>query len=159
MLSFLISAWASFFFFNSCQFWSSQVLWLLLPQPLRQRLLIPFCVLYFPDSFVLDTAISTAMAGMKVDFSCHCSRGAGRSVCWTDTTPCTAELRCERSRTVRTGHKRHTNALKGRFGYFTATVKEGESSILSNNLLDSECLVYFTQHASPNMCSSQPRET
>lgn len=91
--------------------------------------------------------------------SCHCSRGAGRSVCWIDTTPCTAELRCERSRTVRTGHKRHTNALKSRFGYFTATVKEGESSILSNNLLDSECLVYFTQHASPNMCSSQPRET
>lgn len=75
------------------------------------------------------------------------------------TTPCTAEPRCERSHTVRTGHKRHTNALKSRFGYFAATVKEGERSILSNNLLDSECLVYFTQHASPNMCPSQPCET
>lgn len=60
-----------------------------------QRLLIPPCVLYFPDSFVLDTVISRTMAGMKVDFSCHCSRGAGRCVCWTDTTGCTAKPRCE----------------------------------------------------------------
>lgn len=103
---FLLSRMLSFLIF-ACQFWSSQVFWLMLPQPSATK--------------ATDSTLCTVLSrlhrarhshqnygwnegGLQLSLLARC-----RQVCLLDTAPCTAEPRCVRSHTVRAGHKRHTH--------------------------------------------------
>ena len=119
---FLLSRMLSFLIF-ACQLWSSQVFWLMLPQPSAAKA---------TDS-TLCTVLSRLLRAGHSHQNCGWNEGGlqlsllarCRQVCLLDTAPCRAEPRCVRSHTVRAGHKRRTHALKSRFGSFTASQGKG----------------------------------